>query len=46
MKVAIADSGDLAYAYGYVHYNNKKENYLRVWQNTSNGWKMLLLLIK
>ena len=25
VKVAIADSGDLAYAYGYVHYNNKKE---------------------
>jgi ketosteroid isomerase-like protein len=46
VKVAAATSGDLAYAYGYVHYNNKKENYLRVWQNTSSGWKMLVMLIK
>ena len=46
VKSAVATSGDLAYAYGYVHYNNKKENYLRVWQNTDNGWKMLLVLIK
>ena len=46
VKAAVATSGDLAYAYGYVHYNNKKENYLRVWQNADNGWKMLLVLIK
>ena len=46
VKAAVATSGDLAYAYGYVHYNNKKENYLRVWQNTANGWKMLLVLVK
>jgi ketosteroid isomerase-like protein len=46
VKAAVATSGDLAYAYGYVHYYNKKENYLRVWQNTDHGWKMLLVLIK
>jgi ketosteroid isomerase-like protein len=44
--VKVATSGDLAYAYGYVTYGTTKENYLRVWQNTPKGWKMILLLIK
>ena len=46
VTVAAASSGDLAYAYGYVHQNDKQGNYLRIWQNTNNGWKIILILIK
>ena len=46
VEAKMAASGDLAYAYGYVTYDNTKENYLRVWQNTDKGWKVILLLIK
>jgi hypothetical protein len=46
VETKMARSGDLAYAYGHVSYDNIKENYLRVWQNTDKGWKMVLLVIK
>ena len=39
---AIADSGDLAYAYGYVEVSGKTGNYLRVWKKEMDGWRIVL----
>lgn len=42
MEAGISKAGDLAYVYGLVTFEGKKENYLRVWQNTAKGWKIIL----
>lgn len=42
----IAQSKDLAYVYGHVTYHKRKENYLRIWAHTPDGWKLLLQAIK
>jgi ketosteroid isomerase-like protein len=42
MEAGISKAGDLAYVYGLVKFEGKNENYLRVWQNTSKGWKIVL----
>jgi ketosteroid isomerase-like protein len=42
MEAGISKAGDLAYVYGLVTFEGKNENYLRVWQNTANGWKIIL----
>lgn len=42
MEAGISKAGDLAYVYGLVNFEGKNENYLRVWQNTSKGWKIVL----
>jgi ketosteroid isomerase-like protein len=35
-------AGDLIWVYGSVKYEGKNENYLRVWQNTVKGFKIVL----
>ncbi|RYG47142.1 MAG: nuclear transport factor 2 family protein [Chitinophagaceae bacterium] len=42
----VSAANDLGYVYGTVQYGSKKENYLRVWVNTENGWRILLQVIK
>ncbi len=42
----MSSSHDLAYVYGTVSYENKKENYLRVWGHTKDGWKIIIQVIK
>ncbi|PZR28440.1 MAG: hypothetical protein DI535_06055 [Citrobacter freundii] len=42
----ISSSNDLAYVYGDIEYGNKKENYLRVWGRSSEGWRVILQVIK
>lgn len=36
----IADSGDLGYVYGNTEQNDNKDNYLRIWRNEKQGWKI------
>lgn len=43
---ALSSAGDLGYVYGTIHYVNRKENYLRIWGHTNEGWKILLQVIK
>ncbi|MET0465427.1 MAG: hypothetical protein ABW007_19860 [Chitinophagaceae bacterium] len=42
----MSSSRDLAYVYGMVSYENKQENYLRIWGHTKDGWKIILQVIK
>lgn len=42
----IAKSHDLAYVYGTIMYEHGKENYLRIWAHTKDGWKLLCQVIK
>ncbi|MDB5231713.1 MAG: hypothetical protein JWN76_2518 [Chitinophagaceae bacterium] len=42
----VSKAGDLAYVYGNLTYKDSKENYLRVWQRTSSGWKTILQVLK
>lgn len=42
----ISTARDMAYVYGTVQYEKKKENYLRIWVHTAAGWKILLQVIK
>ena len=42
----IASSGDLGYVYGITTINGKKDNYLRVWRNQENGWKIALEVLR
>jgi hypothetical protein len=42
----ISQNKDLMYVYGTVHYNQRKENYLRIWGHTGEGWKLLLQVLK
>ena len=37
----ISKAGDLGYVYGMVDFDNKKENYLRVWQHKNNHWILI-----
>ncbi len=46
MGGGISSSSDLAYIYGTVRNNDKMENYLRVWQKTKDGYKLLLQVLK
>jgi hypothetical protein len=46
MGGGIAASGELFYVYGVVTRNGNKENYLRVWGHQSDGWKLLLQVLK
>jgi len=39
---AMASSGDLAYAYGYVQVSGKTGNYLRVWKKEADTWRIVL----
>ena len=39
----ISSAGDLAYIYGSAEVSGKTENYLRVWQNTGSGWKIVMM---
>jgi ketosteroid isomerase-like protein len=39
-------SGDLAYVYGVVDNKKGKENYLRVWKQTTEGWKIILQVLQ
>jgi ketosteroid isomerase-like protein len=41
----ISAAKDLAYVYGSVDYNHKTESYLRVWKQTSAGWKIILQVL-
>ena len=42
----LSKSGDLAYVYGVVDYQNVKQNYLRVWKQTTEGWKIILQVLQ
>ena len=42
----IASSGDLAYVYGNTAINNKQENFLHIWRNEKNGWKIALEVLR
>jgi len=42
----VSAARDMAYVYGIIQYESKKENYLRIWVNTATGWKILLQVIK
>ena len=42
----IATSGDLAYVYGTATLDHKSENYLHVWRNERNGWKLALEVLR
>jgi len=46
MGGSIASSNDLAYVYGIVRSGDKQENYLRIWQKTRSGNKLLLQVLK
>ena len=37
---------DIAYVYGSTDFGGKTENYLRVWQHTFSGWKIILQVLK
>jgi hypothetical protein len=39
---AVASSGDLAYAYGYVEVPGKTGNYLRIWKKDVGNWRIVL----
>lgn len=39
-------NGDFGYVYGTLSYNNKSENYLRVWIKESGEWKLLLQTLR
>jgi ketosteroid isomerase-like protein len=41
----LSKAGDVAYVYGSVNYKTDKENYLRVWQQTPAGWKVVLQVL-
>ncbi|UYQ94026.1 hypothetical protein MKQ68_02840 [Chitinophaga horti] len=41
----ISQRKDLAYVYGTVKYNQRKETYLRIWAHTSKGWKLLVQVL-
>lgn len=41
----LSKAGDIAYVYGSVAYKTHKENYLRVWQQTTAGWKVVLQVL-
>ena len=42
----ISYTGDLAYVYGNVTYQDKHENYLRVWQHTKKGWRLVMMVVQ
>ena len=42
----MAESRDFAYVYGTVKNGTTEENYLRIWQYTSDGWKLLVQVLK
>jgi ketosteroid isomerase-like protein len=42
----VSAARDLAYVYGTIQYEKKKENYLRIWAHTEKGWRVLLQVIK
>ena len=42
----IAPSGDLAFIYGNTSYNNKTENYLRIWRKEKDGWKIAVEVLR
>lgn len=42
----IASSNDMAYVYGTVIYNGNRENFLRVWTYSKQGWKLVLQVLK
>ncbi len=46
MGGGIASSNDLAYVYGIVRSGEKQENYLRIWQKTKTGNRLLLQVLK
>jgi hypothetical protein len=45
VKGEMASSADFGYVYGFVRHNGKDGNYLRVWKNTGNGFKILLQVL-
>lgn len=42
----VSAARDMAYVYGSIQYEKKKENYLRIWVHTEKGWKIVLQVIK
>lgn len=42
----VSAARDLAYIYGTIGYEKKKENYLRIWVHTEGGWKILLQVLR
>lgn len=42
----MAASRDMAYVFGNVMNGQKQENYLRVWAHTTDGWKLLLQVLR
>jgi len=42
----IASSGDLGYVYGTTEINGKTDNYLRIWRLESDGWKLVLEVLR
>lgn len=41
-----SNAGDLFYVYGDVISGTRKENYLRIWGHTLEGWKIILQVLK
>lgn len=46
VKGEMSSTNDLGYVYGLVQYNGKGENYLRIWKNTKDGYKILVQVLK
>jgi len=42
----MASSGDLGYVYGSTLINDKPENFLHIWRNEKQGWKIALEVLR
>ncbi len=42
----LSDDRDLGYVYGYTLEGTKRNNYMRVWNHTRAGWKIILQIIQ
>ncbi|MBV7530039.1 hypothetical protein [Chitinophaga sp. sic0106] len=42
----LSEDRDLGYVYGYTLEGSKRNNYMRVWNHTQSGWKILLQIIQ
>ncbi len=46
VKGEMSSTNDLGYVYGIVINNRNVENYLRIWKNTKDGYKILMQVLK
>lgn len=42
----ISKAGDMIYVYGNTQHQDKRENYLRVWQLSGHTWKIVMQVLK